>query len=65
MGFLNLIDKEKKFTILDVGLDEIAMIAFAFLVAKYFPQVTALDWYWYVIVFTLAIIKPVKALFEE
>lgn len=65
MGLMNLFDNKKRFTIMDVASDEVAMIALAFLIAKFFPQVLVLDWYWYVVVIVLAVIKPIRALLEK
>lgn len=60
MGFVNLISKKKKFTFVEVGLDEIAVLAFTLLIVKYVPILTYLDWYWYVVVIALAGYLPVK-----
>ena len=51
MGLVQLFNyKKKRFTLLDVASDEIAMFALAFLIAKYWITVTYLAWYWYVII---------------
>ena len=66
MGIMGLINGGKKrFTIVDVASDEIAMFALAFLIAKYWVTVTSLAWYWYVIIFAVFIIKPLIAMFKE
>jgi hypothetical protein len=63
MGLLAVINiGKKRFTIADVASDEIAMIALAFLVAKYFTFVTSLMWYWYVLIMVLFLIKPLVTL---
>lgn len=59
MNLLNY--KKKKFTLLDVASDEMAMLAFAFLIAKFWTGVTSLAWYWYVILFVIFLIKPLMA----
>ena len=65
MGLIALLNSGKKrFTITDVASDEIAMIALAFLTAKYFSMVTSLAWYWYVIVVILFLLKPLVALIK-
>jgi hypothetical protein len=62
MGIMNLLNyKKKKFTLLDVASDEMAMLAFAFLIAKFWTGVTSLAWYWYVILFVIFLIKPLMA----
>ena len=66
MGLIGLINGGKKrFTVIDVASDEIAMFALAFLIAKYWVLVTSLAWYWYVIVFVIFIIKPLMAMFKK
>ena len=56
---------KKKFTVIDVASDEIAMFALAFLIAKYYTIVTSLAWYWYVIIFAVFVIKPVIAMLKN
>ena len=63
MNLLNY--KKKKFTLIDVASDEIAMFAFAFLIAKYWMGVTSLAWYWYAIIFVIFLIKPLMALIKK
>jgi hypothetical protein len=66
MGIMNLINAGKKqFTLIDVVSDEIAMLAFAFLVAKYWFAVTSLAWYWYAIIFVVFVIKPIMAMVKN
>ena len=66
MGLIQLLNSgKKKFTVLDVASDEIAMLAFAFIIAKYWITVAALACYWYVIIFVVFIIKPLMAMFKK
>jgi len=66
MGLMNLFNyKKKRFTLLDVASDEIAMLAFAFIIAKYWVAVTSLAWYWYVIIFAVFLIKPLMAMIKN
>ena len=66
MGLIQLFNyKKKRFTLLDVASDEIAMFALAFLIAKYWMGVTSLAWYWYVIVFAVFLIKPMMAMLKK
>lgn len=44
MGMIGFLDK-KKFSLIDVSLDEVAMFALALLLAKYWSTATALAWY--------------------
>ena len=66
MGLIQLINGgKKKFTWIDVALDETAMLALAFLIAKYWISVTSLAWYWYVIIFVVFAIKPVMVMIRD
>jgi hypothetical protein len=66
MGLMQLINGGKKrFTMVDVISNEIAMFALAFLIAKYWIGVTSLAWYWYMIVFVVFVIKPVMAMLKK
>ena len=66
MGIMNLLNyKKKKFTLVDVASDEIAMFALALLIAKYWTAIMSFAWYWYVIVFLVFIIKPMIAWLKE
>jgi hypothetical protein len=66
MGLIQLLNGGKKrFTITDVASDEIAMFALAFLIAKYWIDVTSLAWYWYAIIFVVFIIKPIMAMVKN
>jgi hypothetical protein len=66
MGLMQLINAGKKrFTMVDVISDEIAMFALAFLIAKYWIGVTSLAWYWYVIIGIVFVIKPVMAMLKK
>jgi len=66
MGIMQLLNfKKKRFTLIDVASDEIAMLAFAFLVAKYWTAVISLAWYWYAIIFVVFLIKPLMAMIKN
>jgi hypothetical protein len=66
MGLMQLINGGKKrFTVIDVASDEVAMFALAFLIAKYCTSVTSLAWYWYVIIMAIFIIKPIMAMVKK
>ncbi len=66
MGIMQLLNSGKKrFTVIDVASDEIAMFALAFLIAKYWFAVTSLAWYWYIIVFMVFVIKPTMAMLKN
>ena len=66
MGLLNLLNSgKKKFTTIDVALDELAMVFLALLVAKYWEGAMSLAWYWYVIIIVIAIIKPIMSFLKN
>ena len=66
MGLIQLLNSgKKKFTLLEVISDEIAMFALALLIAKYWFAATSLAWYWYAIVFVVFVIKPLMAMFKK
>jgi hypothetical protein len=49
---------------LDVAFIKIAVFAAALLIAKMWNGVLNLDWYWYVLVWFLAAIKPMVIFFK-
>ena len=66
MGIMQLINAGKKrFTIIDVASDEIAILALALLIAKYWVAATSLAWYWYVLVMIVFWIKPMMAMLKK
>ena len=52
--------KIRKIDALDMGLVKLSVFAFALILAKLWPQMLSLDWYWYAAVFILAAIRPMK-----
>jgi len=49
----------KKLDWIDIRLIKIAVAAFALLVAKLWPTILGLAWYWYALIFVLAYIRPI------
>jgi len=45
---------------IDVALLKVAVFAATLLVAKYWVLLLSLDWYWYVVVWIIAAVKPFK-----
>ncbi|HAU38401.1 MAG TPA: hypothetical protein DCX07_11900 [Phycisphaerales bacterium] len=45
--------KIRTFTIWDMAVFKVCMIAFVLMVAKLWPDVLALDWYWYALGFAV------------
>ena len=54
----------KKYDLVDIKLIQIAAFVFALLVAKFWSQILSLDWYWYVLVIVIALIRPMMKLFK-
>lgn len=50
--------KTKKYDRQDMKLFKISIVALTLLVAKLWPPLLSLDWYWYVGVLALAIARP-------
>lgn len=46
----------------DIGLIKVAVFAATLLIAKLLPDILSLEWYWYLIVWITAAIKPFYAL---
>ena len=51
-------DIAKKLDGVDIGLVKLYILAMAFLIAKFYPVVLSLDWYWYAGIAILAAIRP-------
>ncbi|MBR9689298.1 MAG: hypothetical protein GOV01_00135 [Candidatus Altiarchaeota archaeon] len=51
-------EKLKKMTICDIKLIKLGVAAFTLFLAKVWPPLLSLEWYWYLIVFVLAYAKP-------
>jgi hypothetical protein len=49
----------------DFGLIKIGIIAFALMIAKLWPPLLSLEWYWYAIIFVLVIIQPVAKMLKK
>ncbi len=59
MCLIKFINKAaKKLDGVDIGLVKLSVFAIAFLIAKYYPQVLSLDWYWYAAVAVLSAARP-------
>jgi len=43
----------RTFTMWDMAIIKLCLIAFALMVAKLLPDVLALDWYWYALIFAV------------
>lgn len=57
--------KIKKIKLLDMPLIKISIIAFTLMAAKLLPWLLSLDWYWYTLIFILALIIPMKTVLSK
>lgn len=55
--------KVKKMDWLDVGAIKLGVFAIALMIAKLWSPILSLDWYWYLVVFIIAIIRPFKRMY--
>ena len=53
-----------KADVYDIGCTKIAVFAATLLVAKLWDPILSLEWYWYVVVFAAAVIKPLITFFK-
>lgn len=56
-------EKTKRLKWYDIGGIKLAAFTAALLLAKYCKCLTSLDWYWYVVVFVLALISPLHSMY--
>jgi hypothetical protein len=60
VGFKNRVDlKIKKCDLIDMKLIQLSSAAFVLMIAKIWRPLLNLDWYWYGVIFVLAMIKPI------
>ena len=60
MSFKSLVDsKIKKCDLIDIKLIQLSSAAFILIIAKFWKPLLSLDWYWYGVIFVLAMIKPI------
>ncbi len=60
MSFKNWVDsKVKKIDWIDLKLIQLSSAALVLMIAKIWKPLLSLDWYWYGVIFVLAIIKPI------
>lgn len=46
-------ERIKKLTCTDIGITKLCVFAFALLIAKLWPPILSLDWYWYGLAFAV------------
>ena len=60
MGVNNWVDlKIKKYDLIDIKLIQLSSAALVLMIAKLWKPLLSLDWYWYGVIFVLAMIKPI------
>ncbi len=60
MGLKNRVDlKIKKCDLIDMKLIQLSSAALILMIAKIWKPLLNLDWYWYGVIFVLAMIKPI------
>ncbi len=60
MSVKNWVDlKIKKCDLIDVKLIQLSSAALVLMIAKIWKPLLNLDWYWYGVIFVLAMIKPI------
>ena len=55
----------RTFTVVDKGVFKICLIAFALMIAKLWPDVLALDWYWYGLIFAITYVWIMTRMFKK
>ena len=61
MDFFNWVNKKiAKLTWIDMGLTKLSVAAFMLMIAKLWPPLLGLDWYWYGIIWILLAIIPLR-----
>ena len=53
-------NKIEKLTWIDMGLTKLAVAAFALMIAKIWPPLLNLDWYWYGLMWIFLAIIPLR-----
>ena len=66
MNLFNWADKKMaKLTWIDMGLTKLAVAAFALMMAKVWPPLLSLDWYWYGLTWILLAIIPLRNFWRD
>lgn len=59
MSFMSSMDQRAgRMNTFDIGHIKLAVAAFILMIAKLWEPILSLDWYWYGIIFVLAMLKP-------
>ena len=55
----------KKMDVVDVKCIKLSTAAFTLMIAKLWPTILGLNWYWYTALGTIFMLKPLKKIFED
>jgi hypothetical protein len=61
---MNLNKRIKNFDWMDLGLTKWSMFAFTLMIAKIWPGILGLAWYWYGLIFVTLAIRPIYRYFR-
>jgi hypothetical protein len=53
-------NKIGKLTWIDIGLTKLSVAAFVLMIARLWPPLLSLDWYWYDLIFVVLVIIPLR-----
>ena len=66
MNLFNWANKKMaKLTWIDMGLTKLAVAAFVLMIAKVWPPLLSLDWYWYGLIWILLAIIPLRNFWRD
>jgi len=66
MNFKTWVDsKIKRYELVDFGLIKLSIAAFILMIAKLWTPLLSLEWYWYGIIFILAVICPLSKILRK
>jgi len=52
--------KIKKLDVYDIGMIKFGVLAMTLMIAKLWSPILSLDWYWYLIIAVIVLIRPMK-----
>ena len=59
-----MVEGVKRLDVLDISLIKLSVMAATLLLAKWWPPLLSLDWYWYAGIFVIAAVRPWMAMFR-
>lgn len=66
MSFFQVVNNRiQKLDIWDMACTKLAVAAFVLMLVKFWPVLTALDWYWYALVWLIVAIRPLYRFFRK